>query len=192
MPYSSQWVDPELFLSHRGIKVYHTYKDDDMEQGSRTYWFTLDPLEGEGTGGEALFDVRDLPGFVDAASYFEMLETAKQVIRTAIDAGYFDALDLGEFEGRHPKDRLPEGQDDAEHQDKETTVVLDCGMYLVRMSSDVFGTEHFEYDSMEEAKAGFERLKASILAQEDGVTRTLELIVASEEVGGGDEGDEGD
>ena len=41
MPYRTEWVDPELFVRHQGVAVYHTYKDDDWDCGTRTYWFTL-------------------------------------------------------------------------------------------------------------------------------------------------------
>ena len=41
MPTQTSWVDPELFLDHGGVKVFHTYKDDDLDQGPNRYWFTL-------------------------------------------------------------------------------------------------------------------------------------------------------
>lgn len=55
MPFETRWVDPELFLEHGGVKVYHTYKDDDVGHGVHSFWFTLD----DGTD-EDQFDVRDL------------------------------------------------------------------------------------------------------------------------------------
>jgi len=36
------WIDPELFLEHQGVRVYHTYKEDDYDQGERRYEFTTD------------------------------------------------------------------------------------------------------------------------------------------------------
>lgn len=57
MPYKTIWVEPEVFLEHNGVTVYHTYKDDDIEEGARCYWFTLQELGGEYEGA---FDVRDL------------------------------------------------------------------------------------------------------------------------------------
>lgn len=47
MPYHAEWVDPEVFLVHNGVTVYHTYRDDDLDQGPRTYGFTLNPCCGE-------------------------------------------------------------------------------------------------------------------------------------------------
>lgn len=66
MPYSTEWVDPEVFLEHKGVKVYCTYKYDDVQQGPRRYSFTLSPLCGEDScdcGGRCknVFDIRELP-----------------------------------------------------------------------------------------------------------------------------------
>lgn len=60
MPYTSQWVEPELAVEHGGVKVYHTYKNDDMEQGQRAYWFSTNELMGEYDGSPEVFDVREL------------------------------------------------------------------------------------------------------------------------------------
>lgn len=55
MPYRTEWADPELFLEHNGVKVYHTYKDDDVDQRQMDYWFTMRCHDDE-----EHFDVRDL------------------------------------------------------------------------------------------------------------------------------------
>ena len=55
MPYKTIWVEPEVFLEHNGVTVYHTYRDDDFEQGADWYWFRLD--QG---GDESEFDIRDV------------------------------------------------------------------------------------------------------------------------------------
>jgi hypothetical protein len=71
MPYSTEWVEPGLFLEHQGVKVYFTYENGDIEQGARTYGYTIDPLCGEDEcscqAGECshVFDVRDLPTWVE-------------------------------------------------------------------------------------------------------------------------------
>lgn len=44
MPDKSVWVAPKLFLTHRGVRVYHTYKDDELENGPSPYILTTDPL----------------------------------------------------------------------------------------------------------------------------------------------------
>ena len=43
MPTQTKWVAPELFLDHGSVKVFHTYKDDDLDQGPNRYWFTFNP-----------------------------------------------------------------------------------------------------------------------------------------------------
>jgi len=41
MPYQTIWVEPELVLEQAQQKVFHTYRDDDIDQGTHRYWFTL-------------------------------------------------------------------------------------------------------------------------------------------------------
>jgi hypothetical protein len=71
MPYETHWVEPALFLEHASIKIWRTYKDDDIEQGHRTYSFTRSERCGDyscdcpGGGCSNVFDVRDLPNWVD-------------------------------------------------------------------------------------------------------------------------------
>ena len=91
MPYSSQWVEPELFVSHNGVRVYHVYKNDDVDKGAREFWFTTDELEGEGSDFE--FDIRDFAkaefcgeGVLDAI-HCSNREAKRTLIRAAIDAG---------------------------------------------------------------------------------------------------------
>lgn len=35
MPYV--WVKPKVALAHRGVKVYHVYKNDNVDEGVREY-----------------------------------------------------------------------------------------------------------------------------------------------------------
>lgn len=71
MPYTTEWVAPEVLLRHRGVTVYFTYKSGDMNQGGRTCWFSLNNLCGEdecvcGDGKcRNVFDVRDLPNWAE-------------------------------------------------------------------------------------------------------------------------------
>lgn len=41
MPYQTLWVEPERFLEHRGVVVFHTYKHDDLDEGARRFEFTV-------------------------------------------------------------------------------------------------------------------------------------------------------
>lgn len=55
----------------------------------------------------------------------------------------------------------------------------------VVMSSEEFGTEDFEYDSIEEAKKGFKRLKKECAKayKKDGIERRLLLVIEDWETG---------
>ena len=55
MPFDSSWVPPEVFLRHKGVTVCCTYKNDDINNGARTYWYTLSSDEDL-----EQFDVREL------------------------------------------------------------------------------------------------------------------------------------
>jgi hypothetical protein len=55
MPFKTTRVDPELFLTHAGVDVFHTYKDDDIDQGRKRFWFTTREFDDKGH-----FDVREL------------------------------------------------------------------------------------------------------------------------------------
>ena len=66
MPTQTVWVEPDLFLEHQGVRVFHTYKEDDYGQGAKHYWFTLNSLCGEldclcdDRPCRHVFDVREL------------------------------------------------------------------------------------------------------------------------------------
>lgn len=60
MPYV--WTEPDSFITHQGVEVYHVYK----RQLALTYWYTTNPCDDDGDcpldGDDAgQFDVRDLP-----------------------------------------------------------------------------------------------------------------------------------
>jgi hypothetical protein len=57
MPYSEQWVAPELLLEHNGVKVFLAYRDNCVEQGPAPFRF----VTREDQDGDDAFDVRDLP-----------------------------------------------------------------------------------------------------------------------------------
>jgi hypothetical protein len=66
MPTQTLWVEPELLVEHQGVRVFHTYKDDDYDQGAKRYWFTVNSLCGEldrlcdDQPCRHVFDVREL------------------------------------------------------------------------------------------------------------------------------------
>ena len=79
MPHDTSYVEPELFLFHNDIAVYHMYKNDDVNNGPYSYWFTTDDQDGS-----TEFDVRDLPGWDKDKS---TLANRREVLAAAIDAG---------------------------------------------------------------------------------------------------------
>ena len=58
MPWSSEWITPELFFEHGGVSVYHTYKHDELSYGPSGSWFTL--CDDDGSDNSSTFDIRDL------------------------------------------------------------------------------------------------------------------------------------
>lgn len=76
MPYRNEWVAPDLFVEHTGVKIYHVYKDED-ENEPREFWYTTSLTEGDCSGFD--FDVRNLPDY-DSADH-------DGTIKRAIEAG---------------------------------------------------------------------------------------------------------
>lgn len=65
MPYTENWVDPEIFLVHNDITVYHCYKDDEMHHGPLKYTFTtkIDSRIDNSEDNPYVFDVKNLPNW---------------------------------------------------------------------------------------------------------------------------------
>jgi len=85
----TKYVQNELFHSHMGVDVFHTYRNDDMDQGSRDYWYTTDADGSE--NGRAAFDVRDLTRqlneFAVAGKRYDadVKDSHEQIIEAAIE-----------------------------------------------------------------------------------------------------------
>jgi len=62
-----QWIPPEVALEYKGVTIYHIYKNDDMEQGKRTFWFGKSVEATDRGDDDNTIDVRTLPTFVAAA-----------------------------------------------------------------------------------------------------------------------------
>lgn len=63
MPYSSAWVPPEVYVTHGDVTVYHIYKNDDVEQGQMSFWYTTEETGYFDDAASGVFDVRDLAGW---------------------------------------------------------------------------------------------------------------------------------
>jgi hypothetical protein len=58
MPYTTVWEPNDLFLEHGGIRIFHTYKNDEEEV--LTYWYGTSS-ESMDCDDETTFDIRELP-----------------------------------------------------------------------------------------------------------------------------------
>lgn len=68
MPYFHEWVEPTIFIEHNNIKIYHTYRNDDIEQGTANYYYTTNKYNTDyknPCSDEAIFDVHDLPNWIE-------------------------------------------------------------------------------------------------------------------------------
>jgi len=82
MPFKSVHVEPEVFMQHKGITIYHVYSDDDVDCGKRDWCFGY--REDCTDDGFGTFDVEKLPDYDDACDTDEQVQA---VIRKAVDAG---------------------------------------------------------------------------------------------------------
>ena len=85
MPYQQTWIASEMFMRHNGVGVYHTYKNDEIENGANTYWFVTDPYA---TIDDA-FDVRELVGGDTINQHYRLvdIDTIKAVLTASIEMG---------------------------------------------------------------------------------------------------------
>jgi hypothetical protein len=98
MPFSSEWVEPQLFLDWRGVRVYRCYHDNSFNQGPLDFCFTLcrfcepgsccgDCLALDGARVcRAVSDVRDLPGYAERRRHADLDHEHREFLKTAIAA----------------------------------------------------------------------------------------------------------
>lgn len=79
------WIEPAVAFSHRGVDIYHCYKDD----AAMDYWYSTDANEDE----EYDFDVRSLP--VPAGVSYD---NHALIVAHAIDNGLLDFEDEPELD----------------------------------------------------------------------------------------------
>jgi hypothetical protein len=84
MPYA--WTDPEQFLQHAGVTVYHCYDDDGMVS---TIWYTTVAANNNVDGGDedGQFCVEDIPSPFHSDDHV-------QIINYAIDQGWLTEAGL--------------------------------------------------------------------------------------------------
>ncbi|MBE0704851.1 MAG: hypothetical protein IH582_17080 [Afipia sp.] len=63
MPFITEHRPAELFMEHAGVKIYHVYEHNEIEQGARTHWYATheDGDDEDVHGHDGVFDVRCLP-----------------------------------------------------------------------------------------------------------------------------------
>lgn len=89
------YTDAEVFIEHRGVKIYHVYKNDDLDSGQRQFWYSLDPDSSDNSCDDYRnFDIRDLNAYKNNDWSHE------EVLRVALDNGELndliaDAIGLG-------------------------------------------------------------------------------------------------
>lgn len=92
MPYVTTFVEAQLFFEHKNVKVYHTYRRDEFENGVRDYWFVTDPEKGE--EDPESFDIRELSTWVKTDYRNSIAEGYREAaLRAAIDSGELTAPD---------------------------------------------------------------------------------------------------
>ena len=82
MPYKLTEVPAELFMEHAGVRVYCTYKNDEIDNVRQSFWFVLDPYVSE----QEAFDARSLPGGA-YLNYYSSPQAVCEVLKAAIDDG---------------------------------------------------------------------------------------------------------
>jgi hypothetical protein len=76
MPFAPrQILPPEVALTHQGITVFHTYRNDEIESGKLTYQFTVIP---DDMVMEGRFDVRELPEWLQDPFLIPVTAQAKK------------------------------------------------------------------------------------------------------------------
>ena len=81
MAYKTVFEPAELFLSHKGVDIYHCYKDDEIEQGQREYHFVLCDSLNE----DESFDIRELNAWHNPLSH--TYTVFREILIAAIDSG---------------------------------------------------------------------------------------------------------
>lgn len=78
-----KWVEPEEFLTNRGVRIFHAYKDE-FSDVPLEFWYSTSSTAGPESPYN--FDVRDLPGYRQRSGVDQVIEH-KRVIMAAIDTG---------------------------------------------------------------------------------------------------------
>jgi hypothetical protein len=124
MPYLESWIDPEVRLTHNGVKIYHTYRDDDYNQGANIYYFTTNGTDDD---AEFHFDVRELP--VPSAALLNIHPPSK----SSDEYKKGSPTRIAEIDAAWEEYHSPDGS----HQKAIDTVIREAiDRYLIRLCKD--------------------------------------------------------
>ena len=93
MPLKS--VDAEVFYRFRGVKIYHVYKNDDVEDICRDYLFST--VSWSQDDSEYTFDIRDIPRFGAIKRRKGEDSDDKALLRLAISEGWLKQDEIPDF-----------------------------------------------------------------------------------------------
>jgi hypothetical protein len=82
VPYA--WINPEVFFELNGVKIYHIYRNDQLGEGVRKYWYGWH-IDCCDDSGEYSFDIREMgyKVYMDAER-----EDHKEILKKLIEQGY--------------------------------------------------------------------------------------------------------
>ena len=78
-----QWIEPKEFLTYRGVRIFHAYKDE-LSDVPLEFWYSTSSTAEPGSPYE--FNVRDLADYRSLCRAGEVSEH-ECAIKAAIDAG---------------------------------------------------------------------------------------------------------
>lgn len=85
MPYKSEWVPADVYLTHKNVNIYHVYRYNDIENGKREYHFSLSQDSDDNpsySNDPTGFDVRDLESWPLAEGSTEEEKIKDALIRS--------------------------------------------------------------------------------------------------------------
>lgn len=191
MPYETTYVPAAIFLQHAGVTVFHVYKDDDIEQGTRTYWFDTN----ENSSDEEGFDVRDiknrLTGPEIQALDWETEEGRKAIIRAGIDEGLIERGDDGQDDepaeetavAAEPESAAPRRSGDVNKQALADALRATLAAFEPYTQGDTAGRPW-----LEQAQAALAQFDRKPTAEEIGFVTEAQELWASDEIEIDDEG----
>lgn len=127
MAFKTEMVENKIAVNYHGVVVYHTHKDNNIDNSVNDYIFSLDPYGNEYSvdeGDGEVFDIRHLAGYDDAC-------TLEANLLRAIDSGLLGETNIHEREGGATETHSVE-----DGADEHTCPV--CGAYLSAEDGEIW------------------------------------------------------